>query len=294
MQPAHHLIRFDWALKRLLRHKANFVVLEGFLSVLLKEQITIERIGDSESNKTSVEDKFNRVDVLAYNSKHEVIIIEIQTSYEVDYYLRMLYGVSKAVTEHIKSGEGYANVRKIYHINILYFEMGQGNDYVYRGLTEFSGLHYDDILQLSQVQKQFFNKEYLSELFPEYYILRINNFNDVAKDTLDEWIYYLKNDSLPRRYGAPGLAEVERMLVVESLSHQDRLDYDHHLEQSHYEQNTIKSNYEKGKFEGEQEGLQKGLQKGLAEGKAEREQLKQTLAEKDAEIAKLKQLLTKK
>ena len=34
-------IRFDWAIKRLLRNKANFGVLEGFLTVLLGEDIHI-------------------------------------------------------------------------------------------------------------------------------------------------------------------------------------------------------------------------------------------------------------
>lgn len=35
-------IRFDWAMKRLLRDKANYVVLEGFLSVLFGESVHIE------------------------------------------------------------------------------------------------------------------------------------------------------------------------------------------------------------------------------------------------------------
>ncbi|MDR1864123.1 MAG: hypothetical protein LBR08_00960, partial [Bacteroidales bacterium] len=60
-------IRFDWALKRLLRQKANFVVLEGFLSSLLGETVRIERILESEGNKTAKDDKFNRVDMLAEN-----------------------------------------------------------------------------------------------------------------------------------------------------------------------------------------------------------------------------------
>jgi hypothetical protein len=44
------LISFDWAIKRLLRQKANFSILEGFLTVLLKENIIIHSIGESESN----------------------------------------------------------------------------------------------------------------------------------------------------------------------------------------------------------------------------------------------------
>ena len=59
-----HLIRFDWAIKKLLRSKANFGILEGFLSVLLKTQIKIHKILESEGNKETVTDKFNRLDIL--------------------------------------------------------------------------------------------------------------------------------------------------------------------------------------------------------------------------------------
>ena len=93
--PLPHLVRFDWAMKRLLRHKSNFVVLEGFLSSLFEEKITICNILESEGNKEEFTDKFNRVDLLAENSKGELIIVEVQNNRELDYFLRMLYGVSK-------------------------------------------------------------------------------------------------------------------------------------------------------------------------------------------------------
>ncbi len=57
------LISFDWAMKKLLRSKANFEILEGFLSELLKEDISILEILESESNKEDSKDKFNRVDL---------------------------------------------------------------------------------------------------------------------------------------------------------------------------------------------------------------------------------------
>ena len=41
-------IRFDWAIKRLLRQKANFDVLEGFLTVFIGERITIVELLESE------------------------------------------------------------------------------------------------------------------------------------------------------------------------------------------------------------------------------------------------------
>jgi hypothetical protein len=66
------LVSFDWAMKRLLRSKANYEVLEGFLSELLKEDITILEVLESESNKVDKYDKFNRVDLKAVTGTKEI------------------------------------------------------------------------------------------------------------------------------------------------------------------------------------------------------------------------------
>ena len=121
-------IRFDWAIKRLLRQKANFGVLEGFLTVFIGEPVTIVEILESEGNQSSSDDKFNRVDIKAKNSKGEIVIIEVQNTREIYYLERILYGVAKAITEHISLGESYQNVKKVYSISILYFDIGKGTD----------------------------------------------------------------------------------------------------------------------------------------------------------------------
>jgi hypothetical protein len=41
---SREIVSFDWAIKNILRDKANFDVLEGFLFALLKEKITITQI----------------------------------------------------------------------------------------------------------------------------------------------------------------------------------------------------------------------------------------------------------
>jgi predicted transposase/invertase (TIGR01784 family) len=114
-------IRFDWAVKRLLRNKANFGVLEGFLTTLMEEEIHIVEILESESNQQHESDKFNRVDIKAKNSKGEIIIVEIQNTRELYYLERILYGVAKAITEHINVGDSYSSVKKVYSISIIYF-----------------------------------------------------------------------------------------------------------------------------------------------------------------------------
>jgi hypothetical protein len=59
------LISFDWAIKKLLRQKANFGILEGFLSELLREDVLIKTILESEANKDHAESK-NMPGVLYY------------------------------------------------------------------------------------------------------------------------------------------------------------------------------------------------------------------------------------
>lgn len=107
----NRIIYFDWAAQRLLRNKANFGILEGFLTVLLNEKITIIEILESEGNQTRAGDKFNRVDIKAKNSKNEIVIIEIQNTREAWYLERILYGVAKTITEHIDLGDRYESVK---------------------------------------------------------------------------------------------------------------------------------------------------------------------------------------
>lgn len=106
-------VRFDWAMKRMLRDKANFAVLEGLLTVLLEEPIHILEILESEGNQQSEDDKFNRVDIKA---KDELVISTKQ---------------------------------------------------------ENAILH-----------------KLPAKIFPEYYLIRVNEFNQVAKTPLEEWISY--------------------------------------------------------------------------------------------------------
>ena len=224
------LIRFDWAIKRLLRNKANFVVLEGFLSELLFDNIKIEQMLESESNQETGDDKFNRVDILTQNSKNELVIIKIQSTYEIDYFQRMAFGVSKSITENLKLGQKYSEIKKVISINIVYFDLGQGQDYIYKGKTDFIGLHEKDILGLSDKQKTTFLKEQVSDIFPEFYLLKVNQFDDNAKDTLDEWIYFLKNSEVKDEFRAKGLKEAGEVLDIMRLDEKGQYGYNRYMD----------------------------------------------------------------
>ena len=222
MATTRSMISFDWALKRLLRNKANFGVLEGFLSELLRQKMTITNILESEGNQEYDKDKYNKVDLLVENDKKELIIIELQFYNYTAYFHRMLYGLSKSITEYISMGEDYEKVRKIYSINIVYFDLGKGDDYIYHGFTNFIGLHTNEELQLDEKQRNVYNKNVIADIFPEYYILKVQNFNDVAKDTLDEWIYYLKNNKIKDDFTAQGLDQAREILIYDNLTDEEK------------------------------------------------------------------------
>jgi len=261
------LISFDWALKKLLRNKANFDILEGFLSELLKEDIKILEILESEGNKEDQEDKYNRVDLKVKNAKDEIIITEVQYEREYDYLQRILYGTSKVITEHIDKREPYSNLVKVISVNIIYFDLGQGDDYVYRGIIDFRGLHTNNELELSERQKQLYKKEKVSDMYPEYYFLKINQFNDIARDKLDEWIYFLKNEDIKEDFKAKGLKKAKAQLDIMKLSDLERLEYDRYIEQLRHKRSIDQSNYDAGRLEGEEKGIKEGREQGIKAGK---------------------------
>ena len=258
----NQVIRFDWAMKRLLRNKANFCVLEGFLTTLLGEKIVIQKLLESESNQEDEFDKYNRVDILAEDSKGELFLIEIQNNSEYAYFQRMLFGTSKLVTEYIERGDNYAKVRKVYSINIVYFSLGHGKDYVYHGKTEFRGIHTNDLLELTPFQRQTFKADTVSQLYPEYYILKVNGFNQVAKSPLEEWIYYLNTGDIPSNATAPGLDEARKKLKLAMMTHDELKAYYRHLDNIVILRNNIITEREEGRFEGHENGLAEGLAEG--------------------------------
>ena len=271
------LIRFDWAMKKLLRHKANFGILEGFLSELLRFDVTIESVLESEGNQEDEYDKYNRVDILVKSQNNELLLIEVQNDSEVDwaairYFHRMLYGVSKLVTEYIKEGELYGTIKKIYSINIVYFGLGQGKDYVYEYKGEFIGLSKNDILLPTTLQKQGFKIEKVADIFPKYFILKVNNFNDIAKNTFDEWIYFLKNSEVKDTFKAKGLDKAKEKLRYENLSDEDKRMYNRSIENRRIEmsvQYTRELEAKQRELEIKQEAEQRALE-AKQEGKQER------------------------
>lgn len=259
MKEENKYIRFDWAAKRMLRDKANFAVFEGLITVLLGEPVHIVEILESESNQETQDDKFNRVDIKAKDSKDEIILVEIQQARELYYLERVLYGVAKAITEHVHLGDKYDQVRKVYSISILYFDLGKGADYLYHGQTTLVGVHTKDTLKITTKDKDIISVKTPENLFPEYYIIRVNEFNKLAKTPLEEWLDYLKTGNIKEDTTVPGLREARERLQVLKMDKADRDAYFRHVNNIMIQNDVLDTAKLEGIAEGRAEGRAEGL-----------------------------------
>ena len=281
------LIRFDYAIKHMLRDKANFGILEGFIEVFLKKKCKIVEILESESNQDNSDDKYNRVDIKAKDDNGEIFIVEVQTTRYTYYLERILYGVSKAITEQIGSGKDYNKIKQVFSISIVYYDLGVGDDYFYECKSDFIGVHTHTPLQLSRreeltveqikqikdktgrEQQYTYKKITSGDVFPRYFLIRINAFRKVVADAMDEWMDFLKNNSIKPNTTVPGLAEAREKLVYARMSKEEQLRYDRRLESLVNEKEAMFESEIRGEERGYKKGEKVGKQIGRAEGRAE-------------------------
>jgi len=268
---SREIVSFDWAIKNILRDKANYDVLEGFLFALLKEKITITDLIESESNQDNREMKFNRVDVLAINSKGEHIIIEVQYSPEQSYFKRLLYGTSKDIVDNIKSGEDYSSVKKVYSVSLIYFDVEANSDdntdrdYVYHGKVDFTGLHNGKKVTINPTYLVGYDSTKKDDIniFPEYFIIPLELFNDAINDDLDEWIYAFKHHEVKEEFKAIGIKELGEKLDFISMEPEQQKRYKKYLEDLASDRGALELNALKAKKERDFEIAQKMLSEGL-------------------------------
>ena len=253
------LIRFDWAMKSLLRDKANFDVLEGFLCALLEDDnVKILSILESETNQKDEDDKFIRVDLLIEDSQKRKIYIEIQNTRETDYLESLLYATSKIIVEHQDLGEDFRDISKVISISILYFNLGYGDDYIYFGTTEFKGINTGnkfvvkkrvDISETLEPKYKFVEKR----IFPEYYIITVERYKNIVQKRIDEWIYMIKNNEVADGSTSKNIDKAKQKLAEINMTDEQRKVYEKYLINLAKDKDVINTAKEEGRDEGRDE-----------------------------------------
>ena len=111
-----------------------------------------------------------------------------------------------------------------------------------------------------------------SEIFPEYILIRVNEFDKVAVTPLEEWMDYLKTGKIRPDTTAPGLNEAREKLKYYSMTPKERKAYDEHLNAVMIQNDVLDTAKLEGRIEGRAEGIAEGIAEGRAEGRAEEKQ----------------------
>ena len=273
------LVRFDFAIKNMLRDKKNFDILEGFIEVFLGKKCKIQEILESEGNQDYADDKFNRVDIKAKDSNGEIFIVEVQTTRYTYYLERILYGVSKAITEQLGNGDKYGNIKQVFSISVVYYDLGEGDDYFYECKSDFYGVHSHNILKLNRreelsleeikngdTRKFKYEAKYAHDIFPKYFLIRINAYKKFIADAMSEWMEFLKNNSIKSDTTVPGLQAAKEKLNMLKMTKAERISYERHLDSIRNEKEAF--------WTAETDAYVAGEEKGRAEGRAEGEKSK--------------------
>lgn len=260
MEVNNKYIRFDWAVKRMLRDKANFAVLEGLITVLLGEQITISEILESEGNQNQFASASSRICTKALDSNKEPIYVEIRIIREYAFRVRSLKLYSNPEIQDLPSSPLSSTYKKAYSIGIAYFSLGCGLDFFYRGTKEFYGVNTKDILTLTNNESREINLFVPENINMEHLIIRVPNFTNAINSTVDEWVNYLKNNIIPDTASAPGLEFVRRNLLYWKLNESARLEYDRFVDEIMQENDAIAT--------AKMTGWERGYKSGLAQSDA--------------------------
>jgi len=235
------IISFDYAIKNLLRDKANFDILEGFLSELLGRKVAVQAILESECNKDDPDGKTNRVDLKAQIDGGELAVFEIQFYQEIDFFGKVLYGVSRAVAEQVSVGGEYG-IKKIYSINISYYNLGAQREYLFSGKFDgFRGVHFaDETIAFAQAG-DLAQGGAIVDIHPEYYLILPKMFDEQMRGRFDEWIYVLKKSAVRSDFTAKGLDAASAKLDLLKMKPDERRAYEKFLENRYSLDNVVRT-----------------------------------------------------
>lgn len=259
------IISFDYAIKYLLKDKGDYEIVEGFISAILKDAgygaVKIKSLIESSSNKEYESLKSSVADVVVEDAAGHKYIVEIDKSYTSLFLHKACFNSSRLIVDSISKNEDYSTIKKIFHINLLYFPFNNMKTSLYHGKTIFRELDKEHPIDLhiADMGGRIFDAY---NVFPEYFVISVPLFNDIIKNELDEWLYIVKHSEVKEDFKSPYMKKVANRLNVLKMTTKEQIIYRAYMNKSFKERDYIVSAEEKGK----REGIEKGIAEGIAEG----------------------------
>jgi predicted transposase/invertase (TIGR01784 family) len=250
------LISFDYAIKYLLKDKGDYEIVEGFLSALLSCQgykpVKITALLESDSNIESKDLKKSVADVIVQDQEGNNYIVEIDRSYTDQFLHKAVFNTSRLIVDNLGSSQSYLKIKKIFHINLVYFPFEATTSPLHHVKVIFHQIdneHSIDI-QLIDTGMHIFD---VHNIFPEYFLISIPLFDDVIKQEIDEWLYVMKNSQVKESFSSPYMKKVAERLNILKMSNKERKVYNTYLMESFKNLDYFLSAQRKGKAEGKAE-----------------------------------------
>ena len=254
---AKPLISFDYGIKYLLKDKGDYEIVEGFISALLVSEgykpIKIKALLESESNKESKHLKRSIADVIVEDEQGNNYIVEIDRSYTDLFLHKAIFNTSRLIIDHLGANQDYLKIKKVFHINLLYFSFENTKSPLHHGKVIFHEIDNKHSVDIHLVDRGMHVFD-VHNIFPEYFIISIPLFDDVIKAEIDEWLYLMKHSEVKEDFKSPYMKKVAERLSILTMTNQERETYDSYIMDSMKGRDYLISAEAKGRAEGKVEG----------------------------------------
>ncbi|WP_341761262.1 Rpn family recombination-promoting nuclease/putative transposase [Candidatus Tisiphia endosymbiont of Thecophora atra] len=246
------LVSLDYAIKYLLKDKGDYEIIEGFISAILKDAgylpVKITALLESESNKERKDLKKSVADVIVEDQQGHKYIVEIDRSTTHTFLHKACFNSCRLIVDNISSDQDYSDIKKIFHINLIYFVLSDISSPLYHGQTIFRKMdreHPVD-LHLADMGCRFFD---VHNVFPEYFVISVPLFDGIIKDELDEWLYFAKHSEVKDDFKSPYMKKVAECLSVLKMTPEERQHYQNYVNESLKERDYIVAARTEGRAE---------------------------------------------
>ena len=250
------LISFDYGIKYLLKDKGDYEIVEGFISALLVSEgykpIKIKALLESESNKESKHLKRSIADVIVEDEQGNNYIVEIDRSYTDLFLHKAIFNTSRLIIDHLGANQDYLKIKKVFHINLLYFSFENTKSPLHHGKVIFHEIDNKHPIDIHLVDRGMHVFD-VHNIFPEYFIISIPLFDDVIKAEIDEWLYLMKHSEVKEDFKSPYMKKVAERLSILTMTNQERETYDSYIMDSMKGRDYLISAEAKGRAEGRTE-----------------------------------------
>lgn len=169
--------KLDVIFKKLFTENTD--LLHSFVASMLDippESIKEIQISNPELPPETVTSKFSRLD-LSLNVDDKLVNVEIQVKTDTDFRDRTLFYWAKLYTSELKSGEDYGTLKQTITINIINFNMFEGNDY------------HTEVAAMIKDRNEIFSDKFSMHFF------ELKKISKNPKTSREQWLQFINADS---------------------------------------------------------------------------------------------------